>query len=166
MMTQRESLFSRLCATFGRGKLCLLLLGTLLGVLLLLLGGSFSEGESSPSSSSAEASYEQLQALEEALEKERAAICGEMAGVGHVEVLVRLEGGARTQYATDESGKLLSTGSTGTREPLVSGVLAPHVAGVAIVCRGGNDPTVQQRLSDLVSTALGISAARVFVGGK
>lgn len=165
-MTQQASLFSRFSATFGRGKLYILLLGALLGVLLLLFGSSFSGSEASPSPSSVAVSYEQLQTLEDALEKELATICSEVAGVGHVEVLVRLEGGARTQYATDESGKLLSTGSAASREPLVAGVLSPRVAGVAVVCRGGGDPSVQQRLTDLISTALGISAARVFVCGK
>ena len=103
---------------------------------------------------------------QERLEKEIKALCEDVSGVGQVEVMLRLQGGTRVLYATDEKGKPASVGSGSAEQPLHSSILMPEVAGVAIVCRGGNSPTVQKTLTDLVSTALGIPANRVAVTGK
>ena len=149
-----------------RGRIWILVGGALAGILLILLGGALGADENSEDATAQSEIYAQIQACEQALEKELAAICGEVAGVGHVDVLLRLESGTQIRYATDEGGKLLSTGSAGSKEALQETLLSPKVAGVAIVCRGGNDPDIQRKLTELVSTALGISAARVFVCGK
>ena len=150
----------------AKGRLWLLLGGALAGILLILLGGAMTEKETQAQSSLNTEDAAALTAYEQALEKELSHLCGEVAGVGQVEVLVRLQSGTRVLYTTDTDGKPASVGTGTSEKPLYETLLAPTVAGVAIVCRGGNDPAIQKRLTDLVSTALGISAARVCVVGK
>ena len=146
------------------GRLVLLGLGVLVGILLIAIGGSFSK-EEQPGSES-DQSLSDLQAYESALEKELAELCSAVAGVGQVEVLVHLESGTRTQYATAADGKPLTVGTGSSQQALQSTLLSPKVAGVGVVCRGGNRADVQQRLIELISTALDISTGRVFVTGK
>ena len=40
----------------------------------------------------------------------------------------------------------------------------PQIAGVAVLCSGGDRVTVQEKVIRAVSTVLGISSADVFVG--
>ncbi len=146
------------------GRLFLLGLGVLAGVLLIVIGGSFSEQEQQTEGT--EQTLLDLQAYESALEKELAELCSAVAGVGQVEVMVHLECGTRTQYATATDGKPLTVGTGSAQQALPSTLLSPKVAGVGVVCRGGNRADVQEKLIELISTALDISASRVFVTGK
>ncbi|MBQ0124708.1 MAG: hypothetical protein KBS59_00095, partial [Clostridiales bacterium] len=41
----------------------------------------------------------------------------------------------------------------------------PKISGVSVVCRGGNDPAVQKKIIDIISTALGISSGRICIVG-
>ena len=150
----------------ARGRLWLLLGGVLAGIFLIVAGGMLGTQESTGSASLYEEDLEQLLAYEKELEKEIASLCAEVSGVGQVEVMLHLQGGTRVLYATDEKGKPASVGSGSAEQPLHSTVLMPEIAGVAVVCRGGNSPHIQKTLTDLVSTALGIPTSRVAVTGK
>lgn len=150
----------------AKGRLWLLLGGALAGILLILLGGAMSEKETQVQAELISEDASALTAYEEALEKELSQICGEVAGVGQVDVLVHLAHGSRITYSTDGDGKTATVGSGNGEKALYETLHSPSISGVAIVCRGGNDPAIQQKLTDLVSTALGISAARVCVAGK
>ena len=150
----------------ARGRLWLLLGGVLAGIFLIVAGGMLGTQESGGSASLYEEDLEQLLAYEKELEKEIASLCAEVSGVGQVEVMLHLQGGTRVLYATDENGKPASVGSGSAEQPLHSTVLMPEIAGVAVVCRGGNSAHIQKTLTDLVSTALGIPTSRVAVTGK
>ena len=150
----------------AKGRLWLLLAGALAGILLILMGGAMSEKESDAQSASFSENVSELSVYEERLEKELSHLCGEVAGVGQVEVLVHLEHGSRVIYSADSNGKTATVGNGSGEKALYETLCAPAISGVAIVCRGGNDPAIQKKLTDLVSTALGISAARVCVAGK
>ena len=149
----------------ARGRIWLLLGGLICGIFLILLGSSMEERESTPTSASTQ-DLSALQSYEQRLEKEIAALCDEVAGVGQSEVMVHLKSGTRVLYATDEKGKPTLVGSGSSEEPLPSTVLTPEIAGVAVVCRGGASPSVQHTLTMLISTALGIPTNRVSVTGK
>ena len=149
----------------GKGKMILLVAGALLGILLLAFGGS---GEKTGDAAES-ASYTDLAAIEEyraALEREIATLCDAVAGVSSVEVMVTLSDGGRMHYATDAGGDPATVGSGSAEKALPEALQPPTVAGVGVVCRGGDNPAVKQALTDLLSTALGISAARVSVVGK
>lgn len=149
----------------GKGKIVLLVAGALLGVLLLAFGG----GGKETATDTATESYMSISELEEyraELEAEIAKLCDAVAGVGSVEVMVTFSNSGRVIYATDEGGDPATVGSGSSQKALPETLQPPTVAGVGIVCRGGDDPAVQHALTDLLSTALGISAARVSVVGK
>lgn len=166
-MEQKKKAPSGLLGFLGaRGRIWLLLGGVLAGIFLIVAGGMLGTGESDGNVKLYEEDLEQLLAYEERLEKEISKLCAGVSGVGQVEVMLRLQGGTRVLYATDEKGKPSSVGSGSAEQPLHTAILMPEVAGVAIVCRGGDSPHVQKTLTDLVSTALGIPASRVAVTGK
>ena len=166
-MEQKKKAPAGLIGFLGaRGRIWLLLGGVLAGIFLIVAGGMLGTGESGGGTALYEEDLEQLLAYEERLEKEIKTLCAGVSGVGQVEVMLRLQGGTRVLYATDEKGKPASVGSGSAEQPLHSTILMPEVAGVAIVCRGGDSPRVQSTLTDLVSTALGIPANRVAVTGK
>jgi stage III sporulation protein AG len=166
MMEQRKKPASGLWGFWGaRGRIWLLLCGVIGGIFLLVLGSAMQETQESASAARTE-DLSAMQSYEQHLEKEIAALCDEVAGVGHCEVMVHLRGGTRVIYATDEKGKPVLVGSGSAEQALPATVLTPEIAGVGVVCRGGEKPAVQQTLVELISTTLGIPANRVFVAGK
>lgn len=102
-----------------------------------MLGGSAAQAESS-----------NIPELEERLEKRLSEILAQVDGVGKLGVMVTLDSSEET---------LIGERST------VTGVSAPLVRGVIIVCDGGDSVVVRQKLVSAVSGALGISSARVSV---
>ena len=166
-MEQKKKAPAGLLGFFGaKGRIWLLLGGVLAGIFLIVVGGMFDTVDGGKSNATYQENLEELVAYETQLEKEIAKLCNEVSGVGQVEVMLHLQGGTRVLYATDGKGKPASVGSGSAEEALHSTVLLPEIAGVAIVCRGGDSPHVQRTLTDLVSTALGIPTSRVAVTGK
>ncbi len=166
-MEQKKKTPAGLLGFLGsRGRVWLLLGGLICGIFLILLGSSMQQTEGGSAASPHVEDLSALQSYEQRLEKEIAALCDEVAGVGQTEVMLHLKGGTRVLYATDEKGKPVLVGSGSDEQALPSTVLTPEIAGVAIVCRGGNSPATQQTLISLISTAFGIPTNRVSVTGK
>lgn len=149
----------------GKGKIILLVAGALLGVLLLAFGGGDAE-KSAEAAAESYMSHAELEEYRAELESEIARLCDAVAGVGSVEVMVTLSHGGRVVYATDADGDPATVGSGSSQRALPAELQPPAIAGVGVVCRGGDTPAVQEALIELLSTALGISTARVFVTGK
>ena len=165
-MEQRKNAPSGLLGFFGaRGRMWLLLGGLICGIFLILLGSSMQESEQYTPSTPVQ-DLDALQSYQQELEKEIAALCDEVSGIGQTDVMIHLKGGTRVLYATDEKGKPVLVGSGSSEQALPSTVLAPEIAGVGVVCRGGNSPAAQQKLISLISTTLGIPTNRVSVTGK
>ncbi len=150
----------------GRGRLWLLVGGAALGILLLVFGGTADKKSEQNTGLSGGESAEMLERYERALEKELESLCEAVGGVGHVSVMVRLECGTQIRYTTDAKGEIVTVGTGSAEQALPQTLLSPKVAGVGIVCRGGNDPYIQQTLTELVSTTLHINTNRVFVTGR
>ncbi len=117
-----------------------------------------------------------------ALEEQLCTLLRGVEGVGECRVLLTLENGVEYVYATEETVKsdyegqdaggktsqsdnrtdkviLLNGGSEGL---LVTEIL-PTVKGVVVVCDGGEDAAVQERVRAALTTALNITAKRVCV---
>lgn len=151
----------------AKGRLWLLIGGAVLGILLLLLSsGIGSESTSDQGAVQDGLDVEYMAAYEKEIEARLETLCESVSGVGQAEIMVRLAEGYRTVYATDADQKPVTVGSGSNQRALPEAVTPPTVAGVGVVCRGGNDPSVQQRLTELISTTLGIPSNRVFVTGK
>ena len=135
---------------------------------LLLLG--FSEWlpqetaePSSPSAAQASAPEDYARQLETRLQE----LITRVEGAGAVEVMVTLECGEENVYATDQQ-----TGTDGTTSVdhvllgdsgLMETVQTPRVQGVAVVCEGGGDAAVQNRVSTLVEVLTGVGANHITV---
>lgn len=122
--------------------------------------------------------------LEENLEN----IISGIQGAGKSKVLVTLENGAETVYATEErknkeasedksSGEITRKkesddcekkfitikDSEGTEHAVAVTEIEPKVKGVVIICPGGDDIIVKKRIVDATTTALNINSKRVCV---
>lgn len=101
------------------------------------------------------------------LEEQLTSLIEQVQGAGKTLVMVTLESGEETIYATDtQSGQtqsqethvLLEDGSA-----LAETTYSPTVLGVAVVCDGGGDIRVAARITELVRALLDIPANRICV---
>jgi len=120
------------------------------------------------------------------LEQRLTQMVGSIGGVGKAQVLVTLENGYeyvyaseerintdktedtgdsanRTQQRDDTEKRLVVIGGANGEEALVRTEILPTVKGVVVVCEGGDQAIVQERITQAVTTALGITAKRVCV---
>lgn len=143
---------TRLAVVLGGAAMLLLLLSELL--------------PATPSESPA-VSASQASAYREQLEAQLQDLIGQIDGAGATTVMVTLETGEETVYATDtQSGQtqsqethvLLDDGTA-----LAQTVYYPQVCGVAVVCDGGGDVRVAARITELVRALLDISSTRICV---
>lgn len=91
-------------------------------------------------------------------------------GVGKVKVLINIISTEEYVYAEEYRQ---STGSTeneiviidegSSKEALVKKVKIPEVGGIVIVCEGGDDPKVCEKVYQAASTALKIPSSRIYV---
>lgn len=113
--------------------------------------------------------------VEQALERRISDLLRQVEGVGACRVMVTLESDTRTVYATDTTSSAGADGATSFSEAYLTvdteagpaGLLLtriqPTVKGVAVVCEGGGNAAVQQRVTQVVATAFHISERRVCV---
>ena len=151
-----------------RGKGWLLVGGVVLGALLLVLGSGFGES-SAVGEGENDLALQATQTLEDyrtELEKRLEKLCNAVDGVGGAHVLVTLECGYRTVYTTNGDGDPAVVGTGSNQQPLYKTLQPPVVAGVAVVCNGGDRAHVQYVLTELIATALGIPSNRVCVTRK
>ena len=116
---------------------------------------------STKSSASSEKAYQAQ------LEEQLTTLIEQISGAGKTIVMVTLESGEETIYATDtQSGQtqsqethiLLDDGSA-----LAETTYLPTVCGVAVVCDGGGDVRVAARITELVRALLDLPANHICV---
>ena len=123
----------------------------------------------------------------EQLEKKLSVLIGNISGVGKSEIMVTLENGVEYVYANEERKTTDKTedisdstqrvqqsndveqnvitvdDADGGKKALVRTQIEPQVKGVVVVCEGGDQELVQQRVTNAVTTALNITSKRVCV---
>ncbi len=119
-------------------------------------------------------SYYKVSYYTENLEKRIKELCDSCDGAGDVHVLLTLDSGSEYVYASDveqkkdgESGSvareyLLVSTSDGD-EPVKVTEIYPRIRGVAVVCSGGDKADVREKITSLLSAALGIPSNRIRV---
>ena len=144
----------------------------LAGIVLIALSEIFPREKDTDTAASVTVSGDQVEA---ALEQRITALLRQVEGVGSCRVMVTLESGSRAVYAADTVSATGADGSVSLSENYLKvetgtgpvGLLLTHVQptvkGVAVVCDGGGNPAVQQRVIQVVSTAFHISERRVCV---
>ena len=87
-------------------------------------------------------------------------------GAGNTAVMVTLESGSESVYATDtdrDGGSTHVLLGSGGADGLVETVQTPRVLGVAVVCEGGGTAAVQNRVTALVEALTGVGANHITV---
>lgn len=141
------------------------------GILLIGVSEVWSAREESPQTAVTLTAGQVEQALEERI----TALLRRVEGVGGCRVMVTLESDTQSVYAADTVSATGADGAVSLSEQYLTvdtangpvGLLLtriqPTVKGVAVVCDGGGNTAVQQRVIQVVSTAFHISERRVCV---
>lgn len=167
-MTAREHLAplaARLCAALADEKQRVNLLVCMgLAGLLLLAVSSWLPADSSTQSAAPAAMTDSTADYAAELETRLTALISRVEGAGKTAVMVTLESGSESIYATDSDGSsthvLLGSGGA---DGLVETVETPRVLGVAVVCEGGGSAAVQSRVTALVQALTGIGTNHITV---
>ena len=165
----------------GKGTKVIVALG-LAGMGLILLSNFW------PAKSGSQPKTAQLTAEEFTvqLEKKLTELVGSLEGAGESKVMVTLENGVEYVYATqdkvntnevqdtdgdsnkltqqnDSEKEIIVVDTENGRQGLLVTEIQPTVKGVVIVCEGGDNAAVQQRITQAITTALNLSSSRVCV---
>ena len=141
-----------------------------LGVLLLMFGGSNKKSEQQEADG-----IESLDPSEYAslVEEQIEALCNRIDGVSGTYAVVTLKGGFQAIYATDEqktnSGNKNQTviiGSGSAEQAILRGYQYPEIAGIGIVCNGGDSYDIKNKIVTLVASTFNLSANKIFVVGS
>ena len=151
-------------------KLTWLALLALLGIVLMLFSkcGEDKAGEQVASEPSALDPALYAEQIEEKLE----ALCNKIDGVSSAHAVVTLKGGYRAIYATDaqyvssvNKSETVLIGSGSSEKALLIGYENPEIAGIGIVCSGGDDAYVRAEIISMISAAFDLGANKIFVSG-
>lgn len=140
-------------------KLWVVLIGAVAGIILLVAGsGGEEKAVNTDTGEVALAEYS------ETVEKKIHEICSKVKGVSNVSVAVSFESGFEYVYAKNEDdGDIVVIGSGSSKNAVKVTEKPPTIGGIGIVCRGGGDPTVQNRLLNLLSAAFGINSSKIYI---
>ncbi len=141
-----------------KGNRILFLLGAC-GLVLLLVGGAWTQKKTETPRASPTESCEKYRArLETTLEE----ACMRIRGVGEASVTLTLASSEIAVYEKNQSGAGESVAVAGG-EALLLAYRVPEITGVAVVCTGGADPTVQRELYDFFGALLGLDTTEIHV---
>ena len=155
------------------------------GIILIGLSEIFSGGSEKSVQSSATETYSES-AYREKMEQQLAEILSQVEGAGEVKVMLTLESGPETVYAQNQQSQtstreetdgslqkessfpnehILLDNNSG-KQALVEEQLTPEIKGAAVVCSGGDDIEVIERITELVSVVLDLPSNRICVTKK
>ena len=142
----------------------------LIGVIIILIGKSGAQNTEDVGDSIEELDPSQYsEMLEERIEE----LCNRVDGVSGAYAVVTLKGGYQAIYAIDSQSGNTSTknqtvviGSGSGEKAILEGYSYPEIAGIGIVCHGGDSYEVKNKIVSLISSAFDISANKIFVVGS
>lgn len=153
----------------------------IIGITLVFLSSFFEtrpENKTIPDEFSAEE-------YKEKLEKDIAKLVKSISGSRKVTVVITLESGINYQYADnlEESGEskidnintaekselkqnyITVKNADGSEQAILISKQMPEIRGVAIVCEGGDNAALNEKIQNAVMSALNITSKRVFIAG-
>lgn len=119
------------------------------------------------------------------IEKKVKTLVEKISGDENAAVVVTLETGVRYIYAgeteknteekTDSGSKntaaevkknyITVKTEDGGEKPLVEAEYLPEIRGVAVVCKGGNDKEIAEKIKNALMSALNITSKRIYIAG-
>ena len=162
---------NRISSTKKDRRLWQVILGAAAGIALLIFGGMGLGGEKAASEVRENTPDPSVYARE--VEEQVTALCSQVKGAGAVSVVVTLKGGYRSVYAIDSQStsggyknSTVLVGSGSSEEALMICYENPEIAGIGIVCAGGDDPVVRGNIVSLVSATLNIGSNKIYVAAS
>lgn len=162
----------------------LIALGSL-GILLILASEIFSDSKKDndikDKIETQNISEDETEDYKSQIQNELVEILNKIKGVGECEVMVTVEGTTEYVYAenlndyTDNDGtkqsnkhenNIVMIEENGEKKALVKKIIKPKINGVVVVCEGGDDVRIKERVLKAASTALNISASKICVESK
>ena len=153
----------------------LLVIIGLVGILLIFLSTFFENDSKYEQASEASASvYDDTEKYKAQLEAEIKEMVSNISGVGDVMVMITFNGTTEIVYAEELlkdtnsdsvsfKNQYVLVENDGDKEALVKKINKPQVCGVAVVCEGGDDVRVAERVVKAVSAVLDVSSANICV---
>ncbi len=147
----------------------LILAGILLMIVILFWDSSDHEGKAA-SASEVNSDFITSDAYAAELEKKLSEMLSVIEGVGKSKVLVNLTSTEEYVYAeeiktgsgrTENSYVIVDGGSE--KEALVKKLNNPQISGIVIVCEGGDDPRICEKVYKAVATSLDIPTNKIYV---
>ena len=156
----------------------------LVGIGLIVLSSLFSSGESKKENmKTGEMTAEEYKTI---LEEDIKETVTDITGSKNVSVVITLESGIKYSYAdtreetltekkenekesTDnetKSGYITVKTADGGEQALLVTTQMPKVRGVAIVCDGGDNEQIAEKIQNAVMSALNISSKKVYICGR
>jgi hypothetical protein len=102
------------------------------------------------------------------LEADVAALLARIDGAGSASVLITLDSDSENVYAYDSkdgSREYFTTGSGSSESAVLLRRMTPKLRGIAVVCSGGNNPVIQQKIISLLCALFDLPSTKVFVSG-
>lgn len=136
------------------------------GVFLILISGNFgddaktSENEDHEDPKDGNFSFE---AYEKRLEDRLAQMIDRIEGVSNSSVMVVIDNSYKYDVAEKNGSYTVIRDESGSQSGLVLSEYAPNIRGVAVVCDGGDEPSVQKKIISLLSSVLSLSSGKIFV---
>lgn len=146
----------------------------ILAIALILIsdlsGNGAEDKKSDGSSENVSADFVYADVYADSMDEKLCAILTSIEGVGKAQVMLTVSSTEEYVYAETkkvgtsqaENGYVIIDKSP-QKEALVKKVNNPEIKGVVIVCEGGDDPRVCEKIYKAVSTALDISTSRIYV---
>ena len=160
-----------------------LIIAGIAGMILILLSSFLPSGKKGTQAATGETITAQEYSSQ--LEKSIAETVKCITGSKKVQVIVTLESGVRYTYADIKEGTTANKtesdyestsderkqsyitvrNADGGEQALLVTSEMPEVRGVAIICEGGDDPVLNEKITNAVTAALNITSKRVYVAG-
>lgn len=166
----------------GKLKTNVIVAAGILGILLIFLSGiDFEKDDESYTPTAEETACTSTEEYRDMLEADLEKMLSSIYGAGRVDVMISLDGTTEYVYAQQvQSSSDVANGETASEyrnelvlldtdkgtAALVTKVLHPRVSGVLIVCDGGGDIVLTEKLINSAAAALGISTANICVAQK
>ncbi len=186
----REGVFLRLKEYSKNPKFVTTIVAVgLVGIVIILLSDLFQPKTADRQQPDTQVQYVSLTQYESDLEQGLAEIISSINGAGKTRVLLTMESTVEQVYATNknlsqdnstntdnsnsssdkdtqaESTYITVELSDGTEQTVLVKEIQPRVRGVLVVCAGGDDSIVKEKIIDAVTKALDISSSKVSVAG-
>ena len=165
----KNKLKNTILSLFKSKKIFLLLLIALAGALIIAFASGNEKEETVKGSIEELDPAQYAETIEERVEE----LCNRVDGVSGAYAVVTLKGGYQAIYAVDsQSGsssaknQTVVIGSGSNEQAILEGYRYPEIAGIGIVCHGGDSYEVKNKIISLVSSAFDLSANKIFVVGS